>query len=420
MSYLKIAILALLASVAWIVLVGYGMLHGWWHEPITDDSSPTAFLEAAQTYVNNNNVGNAALVMIEDGVIFAEHYSGKRQEINRNTVFPTASMSKWITALGVMHLLETKRIDLDSPVSTYLSRWQLPPSEFDNDSVTIRQLLSHTSGLIDGLGFGDYGPGEEMPSLEESLRHPRASSGENVQIELGRTPGSEWDYSGGGYLILQLVIEEVTGLNFSEFMETSILRPMSMSRSTYRFLGDEPNRSNSYNSDGTAATLYQYAASAATGFNASAADLAQLALGLLNNTRPGVVGRNTIELMRTPQAALYGFEIWGLGTILYAKAESGDFVYGHDGQNEPAINAAVRINPDTGDAIIVLASGNKSLATKLGFEWVYWQTGIADSLGVGYVIDNAFRVATVGLLLLWVLAALFAIHVYRHKGRISH
>jgi CubicO group peptidase (beta-lactamase class C family) len=64
-----------------------------------------------------------------------------------------ASISKWVTSWGVMALVRQGRLGLDVPVSLYLTRWQLPPSEFDNDGVTVRRLFTHMAGLIDGLGY---------------------------------------------------------------------------------------------------------------------------------------------------------------------------------------------------------------------------------------------------------------------------
>jgi len=77
-----------------------------------------------------------------------------------------------------------------------------------------------------------------------------------------------------------------------------------------------------------------------------------------------------------------GVDIWGLGTVLYAPTQHGGVVFGHDGVNDPAISATVRINPSTGDAIIVLATGSKSLSSQLGAEWVFWQTGVPDVLTI--------------------------------------
>lgn len=76
---------------------------------------------------------------------------------------------------------------------------------------------------------------------------------------------------------------------------------------------------------------------------------------------------------------------------LYAPAKSGAYVYGHDGANTPAINTTLRINPDNGDAIIVLVTGHPSLASAIGGEWTLWQTGVVDFLSA----DRAMRSAVV-------------------------
>ena len=101
--------------------------------------------------------------------------------------------------------------------------------------------------------------------------------------------------------------------------------------------------------------------------------------------------------MRELHGRQFGADIWGLGTMLSAPTAGDAFVFGHDGQNEPAINAAVRINPDNGDAIVVLTSGGRLLATRLASEWTYWQTGGPDFL----VIGTAIREAVVPLVAGW-------------------
>ena len=405
MFYVKIVLATVVALVLWAALVGIGALNGWWHTPLAPGGDTRAFMDAAIEIVKTKNRGNVALVLIENGEIFDEHYAASDQRVDRDTIFPTASMSKWITAWGVMNLVQEGKVDLDFPVSTYLTRWQLPPSEYNNEEVTVRRLLSHMSGLSDGLGFGDYRPDEQVPSLEESLSQPRASSAREVEIALGRVPGTQWEYSGGGYLILQLLIEEVSGETFESYMQRSIFQPLAMSRSTFHYIGTMENTSKSYDANGQPATLFQYAASGATGFATSAADMARfIRAQLADPLSLNPLRQDTIKSMREPHARSFGADIWGLGTILYAPTKSGDAVYGHDGQNEPAINAAVRINPDTGDAIVLLVSGGQSLATMLGFEWVFWQTGLPDVLGIGSVIESAVRVIIFGSILILILA----------------
>jgi len=83
--------------------------------------------------------------------------------------------------------------------------------------------------------------------------------------------------------------------------------------------------------------------------------------------------------------------------MLYAPTRSGDdYVYGHDGANEPAINVALRINPQTDDALIALTNGHASLASDIGAEWTLWQTGYPDVLSTQKALKSALVPALVG------------------------
>ncbi|HWC06187.1 MAG TPA: serine hydrolase domain-containing protein [Gemmatimonadota bacterium] len=367
-----------------------------------------AFMRAAIDMIEEGNRGNTALVVIEDGVILAEYYSTTADPVDRNTVFSTASMSKWITAWGVMKLVEERKLDLDRPVQEYLTRWRLPRSRFDHRNVTTRRLLSHTAGLTDRLGFGDYKPGEALPTLEQSLAKPRASSGGDVAIAIGAEPGSEWQYSGGGYLILELLVEEVSGEAFDAFIERTILQPLGMTRSGYRYLADMENSAKSYDQKGRPATTYRYASKAATGFITSASDMAIFVLAQLPVVTDKPLAQATIDAMREPHAAAHGIDIWGLGTMLYAPAASGDFVFGHDGANEPAISASVRVNPDTNDGIVVLVTGSQTLASTLGSHWVFWQTGLPDFLSIPGEIQRVAPVLLGGVFVILLMAIFIA------------
>lgn len=419
MFYLKVVIVTLTGMVLWVAFLGATSLYGWWHEPIAPTGDVQAFAEQARALIEDkiekNNHGNAALVLIEAGEIAVEYYTSTKAEIDRETLFPTASMSKWITAVGVMKLVEEGKVDLDAPVNDYLRRWKLADTEFSADQVTVRRLLSHTAGLTDGLGFGDYLPDELVPSIEESLASPRASSGKRVIIAPGSMAG-EFDYSGGGYLILQLLIEEVSGEDFSDYIQQAIFQPLGMSRSTYEYSAGRHNVSDSYDDTGKKAILYRYAASGATGFSSTAGDLARFAQAHLPGSGvPPPVDQSTLQAMRDPHAALQSIDVWGLGTMLYAPSRS-DFVFGHDGGNEPAINSAARINPETGDAFIMLVTGHKNLASTLGFHWVFWQTGLPDYLSIGVMLEEVVVAMILGCVLILALGILF---VWRRKAQPS-
>lgn len=415
MSHLKNVVLTLSALAFWVALVVAGALFGWWRQPLAPAGDAKAFMRAAIDMIEHRNRGNTALVLIEHGAISAEYYSTSADPVDRNTVFATASMSKWLTAWGVMKLAQEGKLDLDRPIDDYLTRWHLPPSPFDNRKVTARRLLSHTAGLTDGLGFGDYRPDEALPTLEQSLTSPRSSSAEPRSIVVGIEPGSAWRYSGGGYLILELLVEEVSGESFEAFMQRAIFQPLGMTRSGYQQLGKLENSAKSYDAEGRTTTTFHYASKAATGFNTSAADMARFVLAQLPVVTAKPLAQATIDAMRKPYATSQGIDIWGLGTMLYAPVKSGDFTFGHDGVNEPAISASVRINPDTGDGIVVLATGAKNLAPGLGFQWIFWQTGLPDFLSIPGEIKRVMPVLLSGIVVIVIAAIIVAL--YRRRIR---
>src|SRR5690606_13490766 len=108
---------------------------------------------------------------------------------------------------------------------------------------------------------------------------------------------------------------------------------------------------------------------------------------------------------------------WGLGTVLYAPTDGGDFVFGHDGVNEPAVNASVRVNPDTGDAIVVLVTGSQTLASELGGHWVFWQTGLPDFFSIPGEIRRVVPALLGGALLIVLVAFAAARRRRRAAGR---
>ena len=396
---MKRVLIALVAVAAWTGVAGYGAIAGWWLNPIAPRGDAQAFLQAATARVAAESKGDIALVLLQQGRVSAELYTPSIDPVDRDTRFPLASMSKWFTAYAVMQLVQAGRLDLDAPVSTYLTQWQLPAGPYDPKQVTIRRLLSHTAGLTDGLGFADYPPGDTLPSLQETLRHPRASSDSAVTIAVGQAPGSGFLYSGGGYLILQAMLEDVTHVPFATWMRDSVFHPLGMDRASHAYLGSLDHAARSFDARGTPAPTYQYAAAGATGLSASARDLIAFAQAQVQATRGAgtPMPRALVERMREPHGRTMGLDIWGLGVALYAPTASGAFVYGHDGANTPAINTTLRINPDNGDAVIVLVTGNPALASAIGYEWTLWQTGVADFLSVERAVRSAVVPWLVGL-----------------------
>jgi CubicO group peptidase (beta-lactamase class C family) len=386
----------------WAACALAGTAFGWWRPPLAPPGDTRGFAEAATRELAGAYRGNVVFVLIQNGEPVHEYAASIGAPVDPDTLFQVASLSKWISAWGVMTLVEAGKLDLDAPVSTYLTRWTLPESELDTSGVTVRRLLSHTAGLTDGLGYAGFAPGVAVQTLEDSLtRASDASPGADGRVRVGLAPGTQWRYSGGGYTLLQLLVEEVSGEPFESYMKRAVLEPLGMTRSAFSVAQDAPNLATFYALDGTEATHFRFTALAAASLYTSARDLTRFLAAHLagpSGEAPGrgVLAPETLARMRAPHGFELGIEIWGLGTMLFVPDGSGDFIFGHDGHNEPAINTAARLDPSSGDGIVVLETGNRLLATELAGKWVYWKTGTIDFLAFGIALPTLLGLVGAG------------------------
>lgn len=377
----RIILAGIVALALWAALVAVGAREGWWQPMPAPQGDTAGFMRWAQGRYAAQTHGNIAIVLLDNAEAAQSYYASHGRAVDADSLFQVASLSKWLTAWGVMTLAEQGRIDLDAPVSRYLTRWHLPESAFDNEQVTVRRLLSHTAGLTDGLGFLGFAPDQTIPSIEQELSDVAdAMTGADGIVRVGARQDGTWRYSGGGYLILQLLIEEVTQEPFNDYMRRAVFAPLGMASST--FVDPDPNRlAEFYATDGSEAIHYRFAATGAASLYTSASDMTrflQAHVAGADGAPPGrgVLSPRTLEMMRAPEARLATLPVWGLGPTLYAPNGAGGFVIGHDGGNFPAINTTARLDPATGDGVIVLQTGSETLARELGGAWTYWQTGV--------------------------------------------
>ena len=180
--------------------------------------------------------GCAVMVRHEGKVVLSEGYGMASLEhgirVTPQTVFQSGSMGKQFTAMAVMMLAEEGKLSLDDPISKHLS---VPVKKWSR--ITVRHLLTHTSGL------GDY---PEDFSLQEDY-----TEGEMLKMitaqPLGFAPGEKWNYSNLGYVTLGILIHRITGAFYGEFLQERIFDPLGM-KST-RIINEAdiiPNRAAGY------------------------------------------------------------------------------------------------------------------------------------------------------------------------------
>ena len=182
------------------------------------------------------HVPGLSLAIIQDGkIIEARAYGvtdrGITRSVGTTTLFQAGSISKSVAALGALHLVERGKLDLDTDVNAALKSWKLPSSEFTTSKpVTLRGLLSHTAGLT-VHGFPGYDTDSVVPSLVQVLDGAKPANTDAIRVEA--IPGASWNYSGGGYTIMQQMVIDVTGQRFPDFMRQTVLAPLGMTQSSY-------------------------------------------------------------------------------------------------------------------------------------------------------------------------------------------
>jgi CubicO group peptidase (beta-lactamase class C family) len=417
--FLKYVVVAIALMVIYTVTVFFGTDRGWWHKPFTNEKTPFAFSTSVQKELQNEFVGNMALGVFKNGKLTAESFYSNDKPVDRNTVFQVASLSKFVSAIGVIKLVQDGKLDLDAPIDRYLDRWQLPESDFDNDRVTVRRLLSHTAGLTDGLGYAGFKNLEDLQSLESSLTKANdADPGSDGRTVVGIEPASEWRYSGGGFTLLQLIVEEVSGQSFDTYMKTEIFQPLQMTSSFYVWDDSFHERlCEFYNADGSKAAHRYYTAQAASALYTTLADLEKLfQLFDENNTHQKPLSAEFQKMMWKAEAETLGAPIYGLGTFLYAEIEKNTFIIGHDGKNNPPINTSFRYNPVTKDGIVMLSTGSTDFATRIASDWIFLKTGKVDALLFKIQIGMMVQTMFIGLIIILILILSIALSRRRKQS----
>lgn len=256
--------------------------------------------------------------------------------VKPDTLFAAESMSKPVTALAVLKLYEQRKIDLDRNVNDYLRRWKLPESSFpDPKTVTVRQLLTHTSGI--GTHNGElYDPSKPLPTLLNDLDGVAPSRTPAVRIEA--TPGEKFLYANGGYEVLQLLIEDVTGESFTSFVTRNVLKPAGMTRSSYDVpLSDSLARqaATAYLGDhAIPPRKYYNSAAAAGGLWSTPTDMAKLLIEVqreYEGASSKILKQSTIRQMLVPGPEMMPGMLQGLGFVIGGKAGAHFMEHGGSG-----------------------------------------------------------------------------------------
>jgi CubicO group peptidase (beta-lactamase class C family) len=283
-------------------------------------------------------VPGVSLAVINDYAIeWAQGYgvreAGGNAPVDSETLFQAASVSKPVAALAALRLVEEGTLGLDEDVNTRLTSWKVPANEFTAaQKVTLRRLLSHSAGMT-VHGFGGYSAFDPIPTLLEVLDGvPGKSNSEPIRVVI--TPGAQFEYSGGGYCVVQQLLMDVTGKPFPDLMRTAVLAPLDMQRSTYEQPLPESRRTAAatahlQNCQPLVGGWHTHPEMAAAGLWTTPSDLARVAVEIQSAWagRPSqIISSRPAKEMLTPQPGG-----WGLGISTHGEGK--DTWFDHGGSN---------------------------------------------------------------------------------------
>ncbi len=306
-------------------------------------------------------VPGVSMALIRGGELVREKGFGladveAKKAVEEGTLFPACSCSKPVSALAALKLAEQGKLDLDTPIEELLKTWK-PPDRIFHAPVTVRLILSHRAGLS-MHGVPSYAMDEPAArNAREELSH---------RLKFLSEPGTRFTYSGGGFMILEVILEDLTGKTFNRLMLEEILLPLKMRSSTFEPY--EPSfhsrMAMGYYENGSPVGWRVTGGLAAAWLHTTPRDLTRFLIALYRADRLGektVVSPRTVKLMLTPTGEATGRDgaYTSLGIFL-KDTPLGRLVY-HEGSNR-GYRCGMWIFLKTGDGLVVMTNSNNGRA----------------------------------------------------------
>lgn len=312
--------------------------------------------------------GFSGSVLVADGdtVLFERGYGladpTRKIAIDADTRFNLASTGKLFTTVAVLQLVQQGKIDLDANVGRYLSDW---PVATVRDRVTVRQLLLHTSGL--GAFWGPEF--EAMRSRLKTLSDYRPLLAKEPDF----APGTQWQYSNSGFLLLGLIVEAASGEDYYDYVASHIFSAAGMRDTGYFAIDGKADNVAVPHKGGNGDDRYSVIAplpeprgGAAGGGYSTPRDLLRFHRALSGGK---LLDAARLELffgaVALPAAEGGRKPLHGLGVLRFDSA--GDVVYGHPG-GAPGIGVDVRAARRSGWALVVMSNAEEPRAMQIGHE----------------------------------------------------
>ena len=319
---------------------------------------------------NDRTLAGLALGVVRDGEL--ERFVGlgvadarTERPVDARTAFRIGSISKTMTAIAVLQLVEDGRLALDDPIGDHLRSVRVDAPR-GAPAVTIRHLLTHTAGIGEVRRWSDLGrpmialaskAGEPPPPLARYYRR-------GLRTEV--PPGTKWAYANHGFALLGLVVEEQRGRPFADLMRERIFDPLGMEHTDF-VRSDRVRERLAVGYGRRGARLkpvkdHEVAVAPAGSCYSCAEDMARYAGALLAGGAP-LLRPETLELMLTPQDPPSA-TLPGMGLSFFLERFGAHRVAGHDG-GWPGFISAMLVAPDDGVGVVAFTNTNTQAAPHL-------------------------------------------------------
>lgn len=246
---------------------------------ILGNEKPHTIQEQMKLY----NVKGMSIAVIENNQIaWAKAYGwadeSEKRPMTTETLFEPGSISKSLNAVGILKLAQDKKVDLYTDINTYLTSWKFPYDSLSKGKkITLAEILSHNAGLT-VHGFPGHNINSQIPTVIQVLdgKSPAVTPAVRSEFE----PGLKFQYSGGGTTISQLILTDLTGKTYDEWMYENVLKPIGMTHSSYAIPNSRSNTNkyaSAYYPDGSPVLnkFHVYPEQAAAGLWMTPSDLCQ-------------------------------------------------------------------------------------------------------------------------------------------------
>jgi CubicO group peptidase (beta-lactamase class C family) len=286
-------------------------------------------------------------------------------QVTPDTPFQAGSISKPVAALAALHLVQQGKLSLDADVNSMLKSWKLPDAPIAaGKPVTLRELLTHTGGTT-VHGFPGYAADAPVPTLVQVLNGEKPANTAAIRIET--KPGTKWNYSGGGFTIMQQIVIDQSGEAFPKLLQDLVLTPIGMTHSTYQQplpADRKAMAATPYDAEGKPIPggAHTYPEMAAAGLWTTPSDIARYAIEI----QTSLAGKSNHVLSQemTKQMLTAGLGGWGLGVQIGGAATNPYFTHGGVNEGFESLFLAYELGGD-GAVVMTNAQGGSAIAEEI-------------------------------------------------------